>query len=95
MVSCPFVRSTTASTASAEAVGPDNAARGAPELFYRLDLRSQRAPRLLYFSGASDSDLVAYLLLPDATGVPSRVAACQPLSAASTRFSKSASRWAK
>jgi hypothetical protein len=57
-----------------------NGDRGAPELFYRLDLRSQREPRTVFFSGTSASDLVAYLLLPDATGVPSRVAGCKALS---------------
>jgi hypothetical protein len=53
-----------------------NADRGAPELFYRLDLRNQPGPRQLYFSGQLDSELVTYLLLPDAAGVPSRVAGC-------------------
>jgi len=60
--------------------GACNSDRGAPELFYRLDLRNRRAPSDWYFSGASDSDLVAYMLVPDAMGVPSGVAGCQVLS---------------
>jgi hypothetical protein len=64
-----------------------NADRGAPDLFYRLDLRGQREARNLDFSGQSDSDLVLYVLLPDAGGVPSRVAGCQALAASAVAHS--------
>jgi len=60
--------------------GACNGDRGAPELFYRLDLRSQTAPRFFRFAGTSDSELMVYVLLPDDTGVPSRVAGCEALS---------------
>jgi hypothetical protein len=56
-----------------------NADRGAPDLFYRLDLRGQKAPRSIFFAGHSDSDLVAYVLATDAAGVPTRAAACEAL----------------
>jgi hypothetical protein len=45
-----------------------SADRGAPDVFYRLDLRGQAGPSELYLSGNADSELVVYVLLPDATG---------------------------
>lgn len=54
--------------------------RGAPELYYRLDLRGQSAPRHVRLSGATrTSGLLAYVLHPSTdTGVPSAVTGCEP-----------------
>jgi hypothetical protein len=56
-----------------------NPDRGAPDLFYRLDLRGHTAPRHLYLNGRSDTDLVAYVLSTDAAGAPIRAAGCESL----------------
>lgn len=60
---------------------------GAPELFYRLDLRGQQAPRELYLAGRADSDLVVYVLEPDPSGAPSRVAGCKTLAPLTENYS--------
>jgi hypothetical protein len=44
--------------------------RGAPELYYRLDLRGAAGPRSLTMHSLLGADTVAYLLLAGADGVP-------------------------
>jgi hypothetical protein len=50
--------------------------RGAPELYYRLDLRGAPGPRSLTVHSLSSSDTVAYLLLADAAGGAPQLTSC-------------------
>lgn len=51
--------------------------RGAPDLFYRLDLRSSAAPRTLYARNLLGLDTITYLLRADEDGGSPRPIACE------------------
>jgi len=54
--------------------------RGAPELFYRLDLRGAPGPQRFEVRNLLSADTVNYVLLADAAGGSPQLASCEPLS---------------
>jgi hypothetical protein len=53
-----------------------NSDRGAPELYYRLDLRGAPGPRQLELEGELGGDLVTYILLADPAGDGAQLTSC-------------------
>lgn len=54
--------------------------RGAPDLFYRLDLRGKAVPQYLHTRNRVSADTVSYLLLADDDESPPQLAACDAVS---------------
>jgi hypothetical protein len=52
--------------------------RGAPELYYRLDLRGAPGPRKLVTNSLLNSDTVSYVLLDDPEGGVPQLTSCNP-----------------
>jgi hypothetical protein len=71
----PIVGSTACAEDDVRGVCNDD--RGAPDVFYRLDLRGATAPREVRLTGSRDFDLLAYILTPDESGVPTRESGCE------------------